>query len=64
MAKHSATRRAPAQPKKRPMNTHYAVDSRLVAALAPVLTPLYVKTRVQAASVPCWRMRKSVITRW
>ena len=30
----------------------------------PALTPLYVKTRVQAASVPCWRMRKSVITRW
>ena len=28
-----------------------------------LLTPLYVKTRVQAASVPCWCMRKPVITR-
>ena len=28
------------------------------------LTPLYVKTCVQAALVRRWRMRKSVITRW
>ena len=36
----------------------------LPRVLDTVLTPLYVKTRVQAASVPYWRMRKSVITRW
>ena len=28
------------------------------------LTPLYVKTRVQAAWMRSWRARKSVMTRW
>ena len=28
------------------------------------LTPLYVKTRVQAAWMISWRARKSVMTRW
>ena len=28
------------------------------------LTPLYVKTRVQAAWMSSWRARKSVMTRW
>ena len=30
----------------------------------PVLTPLYVKTLVQAAWMISWRARKSVMTRW
>ena len=33
-------------------------------ALRRVLTPLYVKTRVQAAWMSSWRARKSVMTRW
>ena len=32
--------------------------------LLTVLTPLYVKTRVQAAWMSSWRARKSVMTRW
>ena len=28
-----------------------------------VLTPLYVKTAAQEASLSCWRVRKSVMTR-
>ena len=32
--------------------------------LLPVLTPLCVKTLVQAAWVSVWRARKSVMTRW
>ena len=32
--------------------------------LAAALTPLYVKTRVQAAWMSSWRARKSVMTRW
>ena len=32
--------------------------------LRTVLTPLYVKTRVQAAWMSSWRARKSVMTRW
>ena len=33
-------------------------------APAEVLTPLYVKTLVQAAWMISWRARKSVMTRW
>ena len=33
-------------------------------AVMKVLTPLYVKTRVQAAWMSSWRARKSAMTRW
>ena len=33
-------------------------------AVTQVLTPLYVKTLVQAAWMISWRARKSVMTRW
>ena len=33
-------------------------------AVAKILTPLYVKTLVQAAWMIFWRARKSVMTRW
>ena len=36
----------------------------LVDILVEALTPLYVKTRVQAAWMSFWRARKSVMTRW
>ena len=41
-------------------------DTAGVAAIIvyPALTPLYVKTRVQAAWMSSWRARKSVMTRW
>ena len=31
--------------------------------LTSVLTPLYVKTAAQEASLSCWRVRKSLMTR-
>ena len=34
------------------------------AKLVEALTPLYVKTLVQAAWMIPWRARKSVMTRW
>ena len=33
------------------------------AALSGALTPLYVKTAAQEASLSCWRVRKSLMTR-
>ena len=48
----------------------FDLESRRVAFRAPVvpparaLTPLYVKTLVQAAWMISWRARKSVMTRW
>ena len=39
-----------------------AIETALPLRL--VLTPLYVKTLVQAAWMISWRARKSVMTRW
>ena len=37
---------------------------QLISYAETVLTPLYVKTLVQAAWMIPWRARKSVMTRW
>ena len=40
------------------------LDPSMDGALGPVLTPLYVKTHIQAACATSRRARKSVMTRW
>ena len=42
----------------------FEIEDKLVIAVAStVLTPLYVKTAAQEASLSCWRVRKSLMTR-
>ena len=48
----------------RTITTTLAGSIRLMVCLLRALTPLYVKTLVQAAWMISWRARKSVMTRW
>ena len=45
-------------------STGIAMPHRMASVPRWPLTPLYVKTRVQAAWMSSWRARKSVMTRW
>ena len=45
-------------------STFVFVNAAEVEAYQRLLTPLYVKTLVQAAWMIFWRARKSVMTRW
>ncbi len=42
----------------------HAAGRQILHGVDQALTPLYVKTRVQAAWMSSWRARKSVMTRW
>ena len=47
-----------------PLHDRLHADAGLIAGTERALTPLYVKTLVQAAWTISWRARKSVMTRW
>ena len=47
----------------RPSMTAVALASTRGLSRCPALTPLYVKTAAQEASLSCWRVRKSLMTR-
>ena len=46
-----------------PAHLSLALSRRLMRTLCAALTPLYVKTAAQEASLSCWRVRKSLMTR-
>ena len=46
-----------------PDRFYLKLSSKLTPRLALALTPLYVKTAAQEASLSCWRVRKSLMTR-
>ena len=60
---HSVEYRAPQQPKVVIDIAQSQAEQRLDQVVM-ALTPLYVKTLVQAAWTISWRARKSVMTRW